>query len=91
VYERAVLVFTPEEIAEGFAAARGMAIPSQVAAGLKADPRPLLAEFRSLAPARRPISIQRWSARRVLLAFATLGGGLLLIVAFVNALVGGVE
>jgi membrane-associated phospholipid phosphatase len=91
VYERAVLVFTPEEIAEGFAAVRGIAIPSQVAAALKADPRPLVAEFRALAPPRRPISIQRWSVRRVGLILATIGGGLLLVSTFVNVLIGGVQ
>jgi hypothetical protein len=33
---------------------------------LKQDGRDLLAGFRALAPARRPVRIQRWSLRRVL-------------------------
>jgi hypothetical protein len=39
---------------------------------MKRDPRDLLAEFRKLAPQRRPIVLQRWSARRVTLAAAML-------------------
>jgi len=35
---------------------------------MKQDPRDLLAQFRRLAPERRPIPIQRWSVRRVALA-----------------------
>ena len=43
---------------------------------MKRDPRNLLKEFRALAPARRPIGIQRWSFRRVgmiLLTMAIVG------------------
>jgi tRNA A-37 threonylcarbamoyl transferase component Bud32/membrane-associated phospholipid phosphatase len=65
VYERATRLFTPEEIAEAFAATRGVASPTQLRAMLKADDRDLLREFRSLAPARKPVRIQRWSLRRV--------------------------
>jgi hypothetical protein len=39
---------------------------------MKRDPRDLLAEFRKLAPQRRPIVLQRWSVRRVSLAAAML-------------------
>jgi hypothetical protein len=39
---------------------------------MKRDPRDLLAEFRKLAPQRRPIVLQRWSVRRVGLAAAML-------------------
>ena len=39
---------------------------------MKRDPRDLLAEFRELAPQRRPIVLQRWSVRRVGLAVAML-------------------
>jgi hypothetical protein len=76
VYAHALHHFTDEEIAEGFAAARGVASPTQLRGDLKRDGRDLLAEFRRLAPAREQVSIQRWSLRRVLL---TLGVG---IVAF---------
>ena len=63
VYARAIRVFTPDEIAEGFACAVGLAIPTQLQARLKADERPLLARFKELAPSKATISIQRWSAR----------------------------
>jgi tRNA A-37 threonylcarbamoyl transferase component Bud32 len=72
VYRRAVEYFTPEEIAEAFAATRGVASPSQVRMVVKQDGRDLLAEFRRLAPQRHPIPIQRWSVRRVALALAVL-------------------
>jgi tRNA A-37 threonylcarbamoyl transferase component Bud32 len=66
VYERALRQFSAEEISEGFAAARGLALPSQLRRMLKAQGRDLHAEFVRLLPARpRPVSIQRWSTRRV--------------------------
>ena len=61
VYERALHYFTPDEIAEAFAAARGVASPTQLRTVMKQDGRDLLAQFRALAPERRPISLQRWS------------------------------
>ncbi|MPY95018.1 MAG: phosphatase PAP2 family protein [Acidimicrobiia bacterium] len=72
VYRRALQLFSPEEIAEAFAAARGVASPSQLRSVLKQDGRDLVAQFRALAPARRPIAIQRWSVRRVALAGAVV-------------------
>jgi membrane-associated phospholipid phosphatase/tRNA A-37 threonylcarbamoyl transferase component Bud32 len=66
VYERALEVFTPDEIAEAFAATHGIASPNQLRGELKGDTRDLLAEFRSLAPARRTIPIQVWTFKRVL-------------------------
>ena len=71
VYEKALAYFTPEELAEAFAATRGVASPSQLRASMKTDGRGLLERFRELAPARKPIAIQRWSVRRVLLIVAT--------------------
>jgi tRNA A-37 threonylcarbamoyl transferase component Bud32/membrane-associated phospholipid phosphatase len=70
VYAHALHHFTEEEIAEGFAAARGVASPTQLRNDLKRDGRDLLAEFRRLAPAREQVPIQRWSLRRVLLTVA---------------------
>lgn len=67
VYRRALHHFTPDELAEAFAATRGVASPSQLRRSMKQDGRNLLDEFRRLAPPRRPIAIQRWSARRVTL------------------------
>ena len=70
VYQRALNYFTEAELAEAFAATRGVASPTQLRAFMKgAD---LLAEFRTLAPQRQPIVLQRWSVRRVSLAAAML-------------------
>ena len=74
VYQRALLLFTPDEIAEAFAAARGVASPTQLRTMMKRDGRNLLAQFRALAPERRPIGLQRWGARRILLTFGLLAG-----------------
>ena len=68
VYERALRFFTPTRSREAFAAARGVASPTQLRTVMKKDGRDLLAQFRALAPARRPISLQRWSPMRVGLA-----------------------
>ena len=72
VYRHALRYFTEAELAEAFAATRGVASPTQLRAFMKRDPRDLLAEFRQLAPQRRPIVVQRWSARRVFLGAAML-------------------
>jgi len=68
VYRRALAYFTPDELAEAFAATRGVASPTQLRSSLKRDPRDLLGELRALAPPRPPIALQRWGARRVALA-----------------------
>jgi hypothetical protein len=66
VYQRARRQFSMEEISEGFAAAHGLALPSQLRRMLRAQGRDLHAEFTRLLPAPpQPIPIQRWSARRV--------------------------
>jgi len=65
VYEHALEFFTEDDIGEAFAAARGVASPTQLRSMLKQDGRDLVGEFRSLAPERKPVSIQRWSLRRV--------------------------
>lgn len=84
VYEAALRCFTPEDVAEAFAAAQGMAIPTELQRHLKEDPRDLIAEFRALAPARPPISIQRWSTRRIGLTVAVVGGSLVLLIWSLN-------
>jgi hypothetical protein len=86
VYARALRYFTEDEIAEAFAAARGVASPTQLRTVMKKDGRDLLARFRALAPERRPISLQRWSARRVLLAAALVLGTVIVIPLVVNLL-----
>jgi tRNA A-37 threonylcarbamoyl transferase component Bud32 len=66
VYRRAQQYFTVQEITEGFAAARGLALPSQLRHLLRAQGRDLHAEFIRLLPSPpQPIRVQRWSARRV--------------------------
>jgi tRNA A-37 threonylcarbamoyl transferase component Bud32 len=72
VYEHALRFFSPDEIAEAFAATRGVASPTQLRAFMKRDGRDLLARFRTLAPARRPVALQRWSVRRVALGLGML-------------------
>ena len=72
VYQRALEYFSPDEIGEAFAATRGPASPTQLRAFMKRDRRDLLGQFRSMAPPMKPIPIQRWSVRRVLLAVGIL-------------------
>ena len=84
VYERARRLFTEDEIAEAFAAARGIASPSQLRMAMKQDPRDLLAEFRALAPARRPVALQRWSVRRVAIALGVLIGAAVAVMAITS-------
>jgi hypothetical protein len=82
VYRRALGQFSVEEITEGFAAARGLALPSQLRHLLKAQGRDLHADFIRLLPTPpQPVSIQRWSLRRV---------GLLALVVVLLALFGSV-
>jgi tRNA A-37 threonylcarbamoyl transferase component Bud32/membrane-associated phospholipid phosphatase len=76
VYEHALAFFTEDEIAEAFAAARGVASPTQLRSMLKQDGRDLVGEFRALAPERDPVSIQRWSVRRILRTAGVLVLGL---------------
>ncbi len=83
VCEHATRRFTPEEIGEALAADMGLAIPTQLQARLKADPRPILARFRELSPERPPISIQRWSLRRM----ALLAGVTLSVIALASLIV----
>jgi hypothetical protein len=65
VYQEALGLFSPEEIAEAFAATRGITVPSQLRAEISKDGRDLVGAFRALAPARAPIRIQRWTVRRL--------------------------
>ena len=77
VHQRARHHFTDDEISEGFAAAHGLALPSQLRHLIRTQGLILHTEFQTLLPARRHrISIQRWSPRRI---------GLLLLTAIVLA------
>ena len=79
VYDHALRSFTPDDIAEAFAATRGVASPTQLRSMMKEDGRDLVSEFRALAPAREPMKIQRWSFRRVLLTLGVLLAALISI------------
>jgi tRNA A-37 threonylcarbamoyl transferase component Bud32/membrane-associated phospholipid phosphatase len=83
VYERALRFFTPDDLAEAFAAGQGITIPTQSRSMLsdlkKTTGVDLLGRFRSLAPPHESISIQRWSPRRIRLAAAALFGILVFI------------
>jgi tRNA A-37 threonylcarbamoyl transferase component Bud32 len=65
VYAKALAYFTPEELAEAFAATRGVASPTQLRNFMKRDGRDLLEQFRAAAPPRPRVRIQRWSFKRV--------------------------
>jgi tRNA A-37 threonylcarbamoyl transferase component Bud32 len=88
VYRRALLQYSPDEIAEAFAATRGLTLTSQLRSRLRQDGRDLIGEFRRLAPQRAPIKIQRWSLRRIGLTVSVLVLTLLALVLTVGALQG---
>jgi tRNA A-37 threonylcarbamoyl transferase component Bud32 len=72
VYDRALRQFTVEEISEAFAAARGLALPSQLRRALRTEGRDIHADFLRLLPERpRPIKVQRWTFRRLAVSVAT--------------------
>ena len=91
VHERATGVFTPEEIAEAFACSVGLTIPTELQARLKEDGRPILERFRELAPARAPVSIQRWSVQRLVLTGTAVLGLLVAAGLFVDSLRAGIS
>jgi len=71
VIARARLLFSDDELAEAFAAARGVALPSQLRREIKRSGRPLLTEGRRLVPQRDRVRVQRWTPRRVLFTLAS--------------------
>jgi tRNA A-37 threonylcarbamoyl transferase component Bud32/membrane-associated phospholipid phosphatase len=88
VYERALLQFTPDDVAEAFAAVRGVAIPTQLRSEIKNSGRDLIAEYRALAPHRDPIAIQQWSVRRIGVTVVTALGILLALALIIGNLQG---
>ena len=83
VYDRALRQFTIDEVSEAFAAARGLALPSQLHRALRAEGRDLHGEFLRLLPERpTPIKVQRWTLRRVVSA---LIAAILLVLLVLNA------
>ena len=92
VYERAQRFFSPDDIAEAFASTKSVTIPSQSRSSLatfrRAEGTDIVARFRELAPPRDPISIQRWSVRRVALAFGTVAVVLIFLQLLVQNILG---
>ena len=88
VYRRALLQYSPDEIAEAFAATRGLTLTSQLRARLRQDGRDLIGEFRALAPQRAPIRIQRWSLRRIGLTVSVIVLTVLALVVTIGAFQG---
>ncbi|MFW2381168.1 MAG: phosphatase PAP2 family protein [Acidimicrobiales bacterium] len=89
VYDRALLQFAPEDIAEAFASTRSVTLPSQSRSSLallkKEKGIDIVEEFRRLAPSRERISIQRWSPRRLrLTAGASLVAIFVILLVFDN-------
>jgi tRNA A-37 threonylcarbamoyl transferase component Bud32 len=72
VYERALKIFSPDEIGEAFAATHSVTMPSQSRNLLRKAQGDLLARFRELAPKCRPVAIQRWTWRRIMLTLTVL-------------------
>lgn len=75
VYDRALAFFSPDDIAEAFAATHSVTIPSQSRSLMKEHRRErgdIVEAFRALAPPREPVSIQRWSSRRIALTVAAV-------------------
>ena len=91
VYARATEYFTPDEIAEAFACAVGMAIPTELSGRLKHDPRPIMSRFIELAPDHAPVSIQTWDLRRVALTLGTAAVALLLVAMAIDSLFAGLR
>jgi tRNA A-37 threonylcarbamoyl transferase component Bud32/membrane-associated phospholipid phosphatase len=88
VYARTRLQFADVEIAEAFAATRGLTMPSQLRRMLRSQGHDLHAEFLALLPVKlRPVRIQRWSMRRTALTAAVLTVGTIAIVMAVGLLV----
>ena len=80
VYQRAKLRFSDEEIAEAFAATRGLTMPTQLRRLMRQQGRDLHAEFTAMLHVRLPpVRIQRWSWRRVVLTLLTVMCGLILL------------
>jgi serine/threonine protein kinase len=89
VYARARRQFSDEEIAEAFAATRGLTMPSQLRRMLRQQGKDLHGDFLKLLPYRLPpIRIQRWTWRRVVLTIATIFGGAIALSLIIGNLLG---
>lgn len=92
VYTRALREFSAHDIAEAFAATRGITMPSQLRQLVKDHGETtgvdLVDTFRSLAPDSARISIQRWSLRRMWVSAGFAAGVLALVALLFNNLRG---
>jgi len=92
VYERALRIFSPDDVAEAFAATQSITIPSQTRSLLRAHRRDsridLVETFRAMAPPRERISLQRWTSRRVGMTAVTVGAVVILLALIWDNLVG---
>src|SRR3954449_6263067 len=89
VYARARLQFSDEEIAEAFAATRGLTMPSQLRRMLRQQGKDLHDDFLRLLPYRLPpIPIQRWTWRRAILTISVLFGGIMAAFLIVGTVLG---
>jgi tRNA A-37 threonylcarbamoyl transferase component Bud32/membrane-associated phospholipid phosphatase len=89
VYDRARLQYSDEEIAEAFAATRGLTMPTQLRRMLRQQGKDLHAEFLALLPYRLPpVRIQRFTVRRLGLTVVTLVGLAIAIAFAVQLIVG---
>jgi membrane-associated phospholipid phosphatase len=93
VYRIAQRHFAAEDIAEAFAATRGITIPRQLRAELKAHEKAtgidLVALWNEITPERDPISIQRWTTGRVTSTLRVVLVGVLALVLIFDNLIGG--
>jgi tRNA A-37 threonylcarbamoyl transferase component Bud32/membrane-associated phospholipid phosphatase len=88
VYARAREYFDDAEIAEAFAATRGLTMPSQLRRMLRTQGQDLHAEFLTLMPYQlRPVRIQRWSVRRVGLSAVVIFGAVIATIFAVQLIV----
>ncbi len=95
VYQRALLQFDAYDIAEAFAATRSVTLPSQSRSSLALLKREagidIVKEFIDMSPHADPISIQRWSTRRLALTVgAAFCAMLVLSILFSEASGGGI-
>ncbi len=92
VYQEAMKLFSEDDIAEAFAATRGITMPSQSRSANKALVKgggsDLVETFRSMAPPSDPISVQRWGRRRILLTLAAALGALMFVSLIIENLTG---
>ncbi len=93
VYERALLQFDARDIAEAFAATRSVTLPSQSRSSLSILKREtgvdLVEAFREMSPHAEPISIQRWSARRLALTVGAVLVGMIVLSIVISEVSGG--